>query len=268
MKSKELLIDKVQIPETRVTSYFDNDVYEQFKRTVEQFGVLEPIIVVAVDDSYYLVDGLHRLIEAKNKGDARINAVIIEGDEKDIYLTNLFLNQLRGKPKIKEQREVINLLYKDYKMGTNDICEKTGMTQAFIEDLLIISELPAEILDAFDDARLAKGKALELAKLPTAELQLRVFYQIDGRNLTVENVREIISMVMAEIGNKPAPAQDQGPAPVHTLTCSFCGVERAVDMLKSVFVCGECESLLRYELLQLSKSTLGPTAGDKAAGGS
>lgn len=116
MKSKELPIDQVKVPEVRVTSYFDKDVYEQFKKTVAQVGVLEPIVVVEVGEEYYLVDGLHRLVEAKAKGDLKIPAVIIPGEDKDVFLTNLFLNQLRGKPKIKEQREVIELLFKEYKM--------------------------------------------------------------------------------------------------------------------------------------------------------
>jgi ParB family chromosome partitioning protein len=244
MKHIELPIESVRVPDTRVTSYFDSEVYEQFKNTIAQVGVLEPIVVVEVGEEYFLVDGLHRLVESQERGDATISAVVIPGEEKDVFLTNLFLNVLRGKPRVGEIREVVELLSGAFKLETKQICEKTGLTESYVNDLLSVSRLPEEVQIAFDDGRLAKGKALALAKLPTPELQLRVFYQIDGRDLTVEAVEGIVAVVLEELGKQVTVATRTRDPAERRLECGKCHQEHALSELKQVFICAECEALL------------------------
>lgn len=198
MKHKELPVDYVKIPQTRVTSYFDNEVYEQFKKSVAQAGVLEPIVVVEVGKEYYLVDGLHRLLEAKNAGQKTISAVIIPGEEMDVYLTNLYLNVLRGKPRVAELRRVVEMLYTEYQMGVDKIAEKTGLTVRFIDDLLLISKLPELVQEAFDEGKLEKGKALALTRCPDAQTQVYIYEALWGKRLTVKDWNEYIDALLNE----------------------------------------------------------------------
>lgn len=240
MKHRNLPIDKVQVPPVRVTSYFDSEVYAQFQKTVAQVGVLEPVVVVEVGEEFFLVDGLHRLVEAKESGAQEIAAVVIPGDDKDVLLTNLFLNVLRGKPRVKEMREVVEVLHESYKIGVAQICAKTGLSQGFVEDFLTVSRLPEEVLEAFDDGRLAKGKALALCRLPTPELQLKVFYHIDGRNLSVEDVEEIVALVLEEQGKAPAPPRNPAEPGVMKRVCDYCHEESPIDKFEKITVCPLC----------------------------
>jgi len=256
MKLRQVKIDDIKVPETRVTSYFSAEVYQEFASSIKAAGVMEPVVCVEVGEELYLVDGKNRLVQAKERGDISVPVAVIPGEEKDIYLSNLFLNVMRGKPRVREMREVIELLYKDYAMGVDQIAARTGLSQVFIDNLLLISQLPDEIVTAFDEERLAKGKALALAELPTPELQVKLFYQIDGRNISVKDVEDIVLDMLRMVGIPPPPPAVVVPEAERRLACDMCSREYEVKWLKSVFLCAECESLLRYQLKDIELQAL------------
>jgi ParB family chromosome partitioning protein len=244
VKSQSIPIEKVVIPEVRVTSYFDQGVYEEFRRTVAKVGVIEPIIVMERPDGFYLIDGFNRLAEAKAKGDTELQAVVMEGDERDIFLTNLFLNVMRGKTKVVEMRQVIEFLVKTYRMKVDQIATRTGLTRQYILDLLTICSLPEDIIAAFDAGSLSKGAALALADLSPAELQLRVFAQIVGRNVSVADVEAIVALIREENREvPPPPPRESGePAPAgKEVECDLCHKPYELKWLRSVLVCSDCE---------------------------
>lgn len=244
-KTRELLVDKITIPETRVTSYFDSEVYEEFKRTIAESGVLEPIVVVQVGEGFHLVDGMHRLLEARNTGATRITAVVIPGEEKDVFLTNLFLNVLRGKPRVQEMRAVVELLYTEYQMGVDQIAEKTGLSQRFIDDLLVIGKLPQVVQDAFDAGTLEKGKALALTALTDETSQLYIFEALQGKRLTVVDWVGYIKALTDERGKAAeAPAPAAVTAPVKR-PCDVCGEEQDWKWLQTAFLCPNCLAVAR-----------------------
>ena len=244
MNNQPLPIKDIEIPETRITSYFDQDIYEEFKKTIARAGVIEPVVVVQVEKKYYLVDGLHRLQEAMVKGDTDIQAVILPGQTKDIFLTNLFLNVMRGKTKVAEMRQVLELLVDDFHMNVNQISTKTGLTKQYIIDLVKIGELPEEIREAFDVGQISKGAALALADLNDPELQLRVFAQISGRNVSVKDVQDIVALIREEMKEKAPPAAGQDkelPVTGKEIHCDICHKPFSIKWLRPVLVCADCE---------------------------
>ncbi|MBT9164923.1 MAG: Chromosome-partitioning protein Spo0J [candidate division WS2 bacterium] len=250
MERRTLKIDEIKIPETRVTSYFDDSVYTEFKNNIKAMGVLAPVIVVKSGDGYYLVDGLHRLIEAKNNGDEQIKAVVIPGEEKDVFLTNLFLNLLRGKTKVAEMRKVVELLCKEYGVGLDQISERTGLSRNFVEDLMVISGMPREIVDAFDTGTIEKGKVMALAKLPSESEQLSIFYATQGRNLNVRDVVEVVEGRLRVLGEKPPSPAQTPKREARYLACDFCESELEPKWMRSALICPDCESALRTGLRQ------------------
>ncbi len=265
MKLRNVKPELIKIPEVRVTSYFSEELYNEFKASVAQSGILEPLVCIEVGEELFLIDGLHRLIEAKRNGDATVPVVVMPGEEADVYTKNLFLNVLRGKQKVQEMRQVIEHLFKTYKLDSRQIAEKTGLSMRFIDDLLLISSLPPEICQAFDAEQLEKGKALALAKLPDAELQLRVFYQIDGRRMTVDMVNQIVAGVLTNIEVPAPPGPPQEPLPPAKLGCGACRREFLPDELKAVFLCPDCESILRMTLRDLEAQAAQREAESKKA---
>ena len=68
-----------------------------------------------------VVDGLHRVEEARRRGETTISAVIREGTATEALLQNLVLNRVRGKVKASEMVAVIGALWKDHGMDSDQI---------------------------------------------------------------------------------------------------------------------------------------------------
>ena len=61
-------INKIKIPKTRVTSYFEGEALELFKHSIQQVGVLQPLLVAQDGDEYYVIDGYNRLQQPSPPG--------------------------------------------------------------------------------------------------------------------------------------------------------------------------------------------------------
>ncbi len=166
---------------------------------------------------------------------------------------------------MQEIRQVIEHLFKTYKLDSRQIAEKTGLSMRFIDDLLLISSLPPEICQAFDAEQMEKGKALALTKLPDAETQLRVFYQIDGRRMTTDMVTQIVADVLTNLQAPTPPGPPPETPPPPKLACSTCRREFLADELKPVFLCPDCESILRMTLRDLERQAAEREAASKSA---
>ena len=136
---KQIPLDRVVIPEVRITAVYDEELTALLHDSLETTGQVVPIIVIEVDEHYYVCDGKHRVDEALARGDRKIDAIIREGKPEDVLLLNLVTNRLRGKTKASEMVKVIQSLWKDYELDSDQIRDRTGISREHIERLMKIS---------------------------------------------------------------------------------------------------------------------------------
>jgi len=244
MKLIKIDPNKVMIPEIRVTARFDDEKLAMFKESIKSTGQVAPIICVMVDGQVVLVDGLHRLNEAIQNGDKVILAVITDGDMVDVLTKNIYVDHLRGKVPPSEMRGVIEALYKEYNLGIEDIVKKTGLSQAYVEKLLIISNLTPMCLEALDDERIGVGIAFELTKSKSPDQQ-EVFLQMCIANRwTLAQLKAFMDQTR-EIEDNRTEAPAPEPAQVsQTVACRFCGDEYPPQQLASLIMCHNCQGIM------------------------
>lgn len=243
MKLKNISLDQIKVPETRVTAFYDEETAKLLKDSLEAAGTINPIIVVSTEDGYILVDGLHRFDEARQRGDASLPAVIYEGDNKDALLLNLVLNKVRGKTKASEMVKVIGSLYQDYNIDIEQIQEKTGLSREYIEKLITVSQASPPVQEALDGEIIGIGHAFELARLPYAIQQEEVLAKHQVWRFTVKELHDQINAVLEEmqlIKEAPPPEGDKGVRPPAIYHCEGCKDEVELRYLRPVMLCPNC----------------------------
>jgi len=236
--------NKVKIPELRVTARFDEEKLAMFQESMRTTGQVAPIICVQVDGDVVLVDGQHRLVEAIKNGDKTISAVITEGDMVDVLTKNIFVDHLRGKTPPSEMRKVIQALYDEYHTTIEDIVKRTGLSQEYVEKLLIISELTPMCLEALDNETIGVGHAFELTRSKSPDQQ-EVFLQMCIANRwTVKQLREFMASTreieQQRVDQPPPPP----PAVSQTVACRFCGEEHLPQELATMIMCHNCQGIM------------------------
>ena len=259
----------IEIPPIRITSSWDPDLLEMFRRSVASMGVKEPIMCVEEADKIILVDGLHRLDEAKRQNVDRIPIAVIQGTMRDVMLQNLVLNRLRGKTKASEMVKVIGSLQSDYNMDIDSLVENTGLKRDYIEKMLQVRSASSRVLDALDQEEIGVGQAYELSRIPDKADQETMLEQVRQFRITASDLKDIVDAslkIRAERAATPVPQAGPPPLPTRMIKCHICEQPAPINRVTGINICIDCYgAAMDYVKRQLGR---GPPPLPEAEGAS
>ncbi len=263
----ELYISDIVIPDIRVTSVMPEDLQEQFKGSIQVQGVLNPVKCVWDGQRIILVDGLHRIMEARNAGHEKVPAVVVPGDLKKCLLENLTTGKLQGRGKVTDMIRTVRYLIEEEGMDTAEVAASTGYKLDYIEDMLAIAKAHPDLLKALDDELIPLGAARELARIPEPEVMLRLLYQVIMYRMKVSDVKDLVDRtleVMRKEEEKKKKGIEHRPREEVLLECWVCGEKHPAMHMKSPILCPVCMSVLfeararvRAELMATPKAGAG-----------
>ena len=242
MKLRRVNPDKIVVPEVRVTAQFDPELYEMFKKSIADQGQITPIICMEVNEQIMLVDGLHRLVEAKEHNEPFIDVVILPGDEVDVFTRNIFLDHLRGKTPVSQMRRVIDHLVQEYKLDSETIAAKTGLPRDYVEGIMEINELTPYSLEALDDGRLKVGHARALAKLKDPVRQDIIAADAITFNRSVAYVADTVKMALQVASPEVSSSLPVEPRETSKVRCGVCTDNYLPGDLRMIALCPSCFS--------------------------
>ncbi len=240
----------IKVPEERVTARMDPEKAAQFENSIKAIGIDEPINVFEVEGELWLSDGLHRLVAAINSGIERVDVLVKPGTARDVLFHNLRSGHLRGKHPVSEMRRQIERAYKEFNIGIEDIVKETGLSQDYIERLLVISKLTPMVLEALDEERIGVGIAFELTKSRSPDQQEVFLQMILANKWSLAAFKEFAAATHniedQRAAPQPGPAYDATPRPPETVGCSFCQGQFPPGQVASLIMCHGCQSIM-YE---------------------
>lgn len=253
MKLRRVPPDTIKIPEVRVTARFDDEAWEQFKSSMKEIGQLAPIICMVVDEELVLVDGLHRLKEARNNNVKTVAVAVIPGDEVDVLTKNLLIDHTRGRTPVSEMVNVIEVLTRDYKLDSEAIASRTGLTRDYVEKLQRLSELTPACRVILDEGKIGVGQAYELVRITDPITQETVLRQLELYRWKVPALREYINDVLeiqAQAAVPPPPGQ---PPQEYLFECAFCHTKVPIAEIATPKICVVCSGIL-YQAMVAAKA--------------
>ena len=246
MRVQELDPNKIKIPEVRINSAFDEDIFAMFKEDLKKTGINQPLLVAKQGTDMYVIDGMHRLDEAKLQGMKTVPAVVVEMTLKDMQLRNLVLNRLRGKTKASEEVMVIKDLYENHKCGIEEITEKTGMKRDRVEMLIQISGVDDEVWKALDNDEIKVCHAFEISRLVERSTQLRILRVVQQYKMPCKELKGVVDDTLHVIAQREKENTGKTmvePPRIPTAECSICHGVFPVKELASVILCRNCYSV-------------------------
>jgi len=233
----------VLVPDVRVTAAWDPELLEMFKRSIRDMGIQAPIVCVEEDGKFWLVDGLHRLDEAKLNNQRSISVAVVSGTMRDVLLKNLVINRLRGKTPPTQMAKVVSELHHKYKMGFAQIAKETGLRQDYVEKMVQVCSATPEVLEALDREEIPVGVAWEISRVPDRAVQGRLLAQARHFRIKVDDMRDIVEetlRILAEKRKEPEkPLPTEAPKPP-TAKCQFCGQEHLIAQVAGAVLCRRC----------------------------
>jgi len=256
MKIVNLDPNVIKIPSIRVTSFWDPNEYEVFKASLDADGQAQPIICVKEGETFWLVDGLHRLEEAKLKAWPKIVVAYKEGTLVDAKVRNLYMNRLRGKTKASEEVALIKSLLEEDHLTLEDIEKRTGLSRDVIEQRQAIGLALPEVQEALDQEIIPVGTAYHLSRLPAGPGQLKLLMALLQHipPMPTKQVGAIVDESLRIITERnKADDSPQVQIPVPTFKCKLCEQKWPEGDVIGVNVCQTCLGVAKDYIQQLIK---------------
>ena len=205
--------------------HFDADDLRTLTASIQEHGVLQPILVTETIDGYQLVAGERRLRAAIAAGLERIPAIVRQLDDRSRLEIALIENLQREDLDPIEAAVGFRRLIDEFGFTHEQIASRIGRARSTVANTLRLLDLAASVQAAVADRRLTEGHARALGGL-SVEHQEHVLGTVIDQDLSVRQTEELVRRLREP---KP-PASD--PAPTHASRPTDPDLERVEEDLR------------------------------------
>ena len=165
---------------------------EELIASIEEKGLLEPIVVRPVENGFEVVAGNRRLEACRRLKMCKVPCHIVELDDREAFEVSLVENVQHETMNPIDEARAFKKYIDDYGYGgVSDLARKIGKSQEYVSNRLRLLSLPKEAQEEVIRRRITSSAAQELASLD--DNIVREVIEI-GReqHLTVREVRRIV----------------------------------------------------------------------------
>ena len=177
---------------------FDDQRLAELTASIQEVGVLQPILVRDVSGVYELVAGERRWLAARRAGLTVIPAVIREiedlGSLEQAVVENLHRDDLNPL----EEAAAYHRLMDEFGMTQHQVAERVGRSRPSVANALRLLHLPTEVQRLIMEGELTVGHARALAGLNDRQMQETLASKIVSQGLSVRQTEELIRSLTEE----------------------------------------------------------------------
>jgi ParB family chromosome partitioning protein len=171
---------------------FEDESLDALALSIQEVGVLQPIVVRKAGAGFELIAGERRLRAAKKAGLATIPAVIRESDDAESLREALIENIHREDLNAIELAEAFRELLEELGLKQETLAERLGMSRSHIANTIRLLQLPSEVQQLLVEDKIQPGHGRALLSLADAEAQRLLGVRIAAEDLTVREVEELV----------------------------------------------------------------------------
>jgi ParB family chromosome partitioning protein len=188
---------------------FDQDAIEELARSIEETGILQPLLVVPEGNQYKIVVGERRWRAAQKIGMTKIPAIVRHLSEQEQIEVSLVENLQRKDLNPIEIALAYQKLMHELNYTQEMVAEKVGKDRASVANFIRLLKLPPEIQKMVAEGKISMGHARALITLEKPDQQIFISRLIVQKNLSVRDVEKM--MAEKRQPSSPKPKQPLDP---------------------------------------------------------
>ena len=149
---------------------FDEEALVALTNSIRELGVLQPILVRAIDgEQFELIAGERRWRSAKRAGLDRIPAIVREVDDETSLAHAIVENVQRAELNAIEEAAAFQQLIDDFDLTQEEVATRVGRSRPAIANALRLLQLPTDVQRHIVEGRLSAGHGRVLVVLEDDE---------------------------------------------------------------------------------------------------
>ena len=179
--------------------------------SIQEKGVIQPILVRALPDGFELIAGERRLRAAKQAGLQEIPAIVRNVDDKDSLELALIENIQRQSLNAIEEAHAYQYLIDKFQMSQDELSQILGKARVSIANILRLLKLPAEIQDEIKNGRITFGHGKALLEVEDQNKQRFLTQVAISKSLSVRELESLIKNLRTRKNNLTVKVESVDP---------------------------------------------------------
>lgn len=170
---------------------FDQKTLEDLAKSIEEYGLLNPITVTKVGSHYEILAGERRFRASKLNGAKTIEAIVKNYEEKDVEVLSLIENVQREDLSAIEEASAYKNLIDNYGLTQDEIAKKMGKSRSYIANTIRLLKLNDEEKSALMEGSISSSQARSLLSLDDDEKREQALDDFKNKKTVVRDVEKM-----------------------------------------------------------------------------
>jgi len=162
MEYKELSLDEIKRPRHIIRSGMDQEKLLDLRDSIARFGILEPVAVRRIGQSYELIAGDRRCMAAEMAGLAKVPAVILQANEAEADLLKYEENFQREDVDPIAEGAWFAFLHQQHALSYDEVAKRVGRSKAYILQRVQLLVQDRQVREAVEQGQINFSVAREL----------------------------------------------------------------------------------------------------------
>lgn len=181
---------------------FDELELRDLAKSIQEVGMIQPIIVRKDKDRYQLVAGERRLRASKIAGLLDITAVVVDMSDGQVAAASLIENIQRKDLNYFEEANAYALLIGEFGLTQDEVAGRVGRSQSAVANKLRLLKLSDNVKSSITPNVITERHARALLKLDDEEEQMLLLNMIYENELSVKQTEEYIDNLKKDISRE------------------------------------------------------------------
>lgn len=195
-------INQIKANDKQPRKSFDQEKIVQLSQSIQEHGIIQPIVLTKDGDNYTIVAGERRWRAAKTIGLKEVPAIIMELTNKQILEISLIENLQREDLNPIEEALAFKRLIEEFELTQEELGVKVGKSRAAITNSMRLLQLDERVQQYLIEAVISEGHGRALLGVKDKEVQYLLSQKIIDEGLNVRQIENIIRTLSSSKENK------------------------------------------------------------------
>lgn len=173
---------------------FDDDKLAELAASIEEHGLIQPIVLRKADIGYEIVAGERRWRAARKIGIKEIPCIVKELSDEENMLLAIIENMQREDLNPIEEAEGIRQMIEMYGLTQEEVSKSVGKSRPYIANSLRLLRLPEKVREYIENGSLSTGHAKAIAAVNDEKQQIELAEIAIKNGLSVRQLEKLAQM--------------------------------------------------------------------------
>lgn len=195
----KISMNLIRANEEQPRKNFDEEKIEQLAESIKEHGVVQPIVLKKVEDTYVIVAGERRWRAAKSIGLKEIPAVVMDLTDKQILEISLIENIQREDLNPIEEALAYKRLIEEFELTQEELSKRLGKSRTAVTNCMRLLNLDSRVQEYLVDGVITEGHGRALLAISDKDIQYSAAQMIIDEGLNVRDTEKLIK----NLGKEP-----------------------------------------------------------------